>query len=898
MGLTPGTKLGPYEIISPLGAGGMGEVYRARDTRLDRDVAIKILPQHLSSDPDLRARFEREAKAISGFQHPHICTLHDIGSHEGVSYLVMEMLEGESLASRLERGPLPLKDLLRHGAEIADALDKAHRQGIIHRDLKPGNIMLTKSGAKLLDFGLAKPSGFANTQSATAPSFSAVATMTSPVSPITQQGKIVGTVQYMSPEQIEGKEADRRSDIFAFGCVLYEMATGKRAFEGKSNLSVASAILEKEPEPISKIQPLAPPGLEHIVQRAIAKDPEERWQSASDIRAELKWVGSASSQTQLAPLSRKRKLPSWAMIAAVLVIAALAGTIGYQMRTPPQVPVLKTMILPPEKTVFSIQGDIAGPAVISRDGARIAFVARSAGPAAVWVRSMDSLTAVKLEGTEGASFPFWSWDGKDVGYFTGDKLMRIPANGGAPIMVTNAANGRGASWGPDDTILFASGVQTPISRVKASGGTPTAITTLDKAQHTTHRWPVWLPDGKHFLYYATSHGSGDPNRFGIYYATLDGKMNRLLVATDGAGDYASGYLLFHNQVGLVAQHFDPGSGTLSGEPLKVVERVQHDRGVWHSVFSVSQNGVIVFHEGVAGATRTRLVWYDRAGKAIGQLGEDSYNSPRISPDGRRIGLMIGDPSPDLWTIDIATGVRNRLTFKQSANALGSAPAWSPDGRWLARAISAGAAKSVNGIEICDAAGGQGGTRRIVAETGTASLNPQWTPDGKQLLFLRQTANGIGIYTVSADGNGPPIKILEPPNGASVQLIRLSPNGKWLAYVSNETGQVEVYITDFPNARSKWQVTTNLGHYPVWRGDGKELFFLTNSDLAVHSIPVKETADGIELGKTERLFEQHLTGFGEPYDVTADGKRFLGIEIPSEQSSPLIVNSNWLAEVQK
>jgi eukaryotic-like serine/threonine-protein kinase len=897
MALNPGTKLGPYEITSALGAGGMGEVYRARDTRLERDVAIKILPQHLSSDPDFRQRFEREAKAISGMNHPHICTLYDIGSQDGTEFLVMELVEGETLAQRLERGALPCKEVLRIGAEIADALDRAHRQGIVHRDLKPGNIMLTKAGAKLLDFGLAKPLASAASNAATAPSFSAVATMASPVSPITQQGKIVGTVQYMSPEQIEGKEADARSDIFALGCVLYEMASGKRAFEGKTNLSVASAILEKDPEPISAVQPLTPPALEHVIQRALAKDPDERWQTAADLRSELKWVSTSSSQTHMPALARKRKLPNWATVAALLVVAVIAGFTGYRMRTPPQMPVMKTLILAPEKTTFNIQGDVAGPAVLSRDGTRIAFTARATGPAAIWVRSVNSLTAVKLDGTEGASFPFWSWDGKDIGYFAGAKLMRIPAIGGAPVVIANAQNGRGASWGPDDTILLAPGVQTPIFQVKASGGSATAVTSLDRQLHTTHRWPVWLPDGKHFLYYATSHGSGDPNKFGAYYASLDGKTNRLLVTSDGAADYASGYLLFHNQFGLVAQQFDPGNGTLSGEPRTIVERVQHDRGVWHSVFSVSQNGVIVFHEGASAATRSKLVWYDRTGKTVGQLGEDSFNSPRISPDGKRLAVMIGDPSPDLWTIDIASNVRNRLTFQQVNNALGSSPSWSPDGRRLARPFNSGARGSGNGIEIVDAAGGQG-ARRILAESGTTSQNPQYTPDGKQLVFLRQTGEGTGVYRVNADGTGKPEKVLEPPNGAAVQLIRLSPNGKWLAYVSNETGQVEVYITDFPDAHGKWQVTTNLGHYPVWRGDSKELFFLANSDLAVHAMLVKETADGIELGRAERLFEQHLSGFGEPYDVSADGKRFLGIEIPSEQASPLIVNSNWLAEMQK
>jgi Tol biopolymer transport system component len=725
--------------------------------------------------------------------------------------------------------------------------------------------------------------------------------MTSPVSPITQQGKIIGTVQYMSPEQIEGREADGRSDIFALGCVLYEMATGKRAFEGKSNLSIASAILEKDPEQITAVQPLVPPALEHVVQRALAKDPDDRWQTAADVRSELKWVSTTSSQTQLPVLKRKRKLPGWAAIVSLLVLATVAALVGYWLRKPPQVPVLKTVILPPEHTNFNVQGDVAGPAVLSRDGTRIAFVARASGPGAIWVRSMNSLAAVKLEGSEGASFPFWSWDAKDIGYFAGGKLMRIPAIGGAPIVIADAPNGRGGTWGPDGTILFASGVQTPITLVKASGGTPTAVTTVDRTQHTTHRWPVWMPDGKHFLYYATSHAGGDPGQSGIFYSSVDSKPNRMVVATDGAGEYASGYLLFHNQVGLVAQRFNPGSGELSGEPVKVVERVQHDRGVWHSIFSVSQTGVVIFHEGAAAATRTKLTWLDRSGRSLKLIGEDSFNSPRISPDGKKIAVMIGDPSPDLWTIDIASGVRSRLTFLENANSLGYAPAWSPDGKWIARGIAPGVRSPVSGIEIRDAAGGQSGSRNLIAaEPGTASQSAEFTPDGKQLLFMRQTAASTGIYATSPDGKGSPTKILEPPNGTAVQLFRLSPNGRWLAYVSNETGQSELYITDFPRAAGKWQVSANLGNgtYPLWRGDSKELFFLAGSDLAVHAVPVNETPQGLELGQTERLFSQHFTGFGVPFDVTADGKRFLGIEIPNDEGSPLIVVSNWLAEVQK
>jgi Tol biopolymer transport system component len=561
--------------------------------------------------------------------------------------------------------------------------------------------------------------------------------------------------------------------------------------------------------------------------------------------------------------------------------------------------VLKTVILPPEKTNFIIQGDVAGAAVISRDGTRVAFVAQGHGPAAIWVRPVDSLSALRLDGTDGASFPFWSWDGKEIGYFAGGKLMRIAAIGGVPSIITDAPNGRGATWSPDNTILLSPGVQSPIFKVSARGGQQVPVTALDSTQHTTHRWPIALPDGKHFIYYATSHSGGDPSRFGIFYASLDGKTNRLLTQSHGAGEYASGYLLFHIQTRVVAQRFDPDTGELSGEPMKVVEGVQHDRGVWRSVFSASQTGLLVYHEGVTAALKTRLEWLDRTGKQIGVVGEEPYNSARISPDGKKIAVMIGDPSADLWTIDIASGIKSRLTFKEAdGNALGYPAAWSPDGRWLVRSVTSKAGRSGNNLEIRSASGREEGKRQIPAEPGTSSMNPQWTPDAKYILYLRQTPTGSGIYGVASDGNGAPFEVFTPPNGTAVVVFRIAPNGRWIAYVSNETGQLETYITSFPNPRGKWQISNNLASYPTWRGDSKELFFLASSDLSMHSVQISEGVDGIEIGKSERLFSQHFTGFGTPYDVTPDGKRFLGNTVPSQQSSPMIVVSDWLAAMEK
>jgi eukaryotic-like serine/threonine-protein kinase len=524
MTLTAGTRLGPYEIMAPLGAGGMGEVYRAKDTRLGRDVAIKVLPTKFSSNSELRERFEREARAISSLNHARICTLHDVGHQDGVDFLVMEYLEGESLAEKLRKGALPLRETLKIGMEVCEALDVAHRAGIVHRDLKPANIMLTKSGAKLMDFGLAKPFGMTASASGAAPSFTAVATMTglSPASPLTTAGSIVGTIQYMSPEQIEGKEADARSDIFALGAVLYEMVTGKRAFEGKSQIPVASSILEKDPEPITVVKPASPPAFDHVVKTCLQKDPEGRFQNAHDVTLQLKWIAedrsSPSAPALAAPTHHPRERLAWAV---AIFIAIVAGVIAGIFVARPSQParIIRTVISPPEGTSFRLTGDLAGPPELSPDGSSIAFAAAgSDGKVTLWVRPMDKLEARSLGGTDNATFPFWSPDGKSLGFFADGKLKSIDLSGGAPQTICDAPQGRGGSWSRDGTILLTTDTQAPISRVNASGGTPVAITKLDPARHTSHRWPFFLPDGKHFLYVAINHDSAQSEKDSVYFA--------------------------------------------------------------------------------------------------------------------------------------------------------------------------------------------------------------------------------------------------------------------------------------------------------------------------------------------------------------------------------------------
>ena len=586
MTLSAGSRLGPYEILSPLGAGGMGEVYKARDTRLERTVAVKVLPSHMSASPEVRQRFEREARTVSQLSHPHICALYDVGRENDVEYLVMEYLEGETLSDRLAKGPLPLEQTLRYGVEIADALDKAHRQGIVHRDLKPANVMITKSGVKLLDFGLAKAMAPAKPQS----SLTSLPTQQG----LTQEGTILGTFQYMAPEQLEGKEADARTDIFAFGCVLYEMATGRKAFSGASHASLITAIMSTEPPPISSALPMSPPALDRVVKKCLAKDPEDRWQNASDLGSELKWIGESGSQTGVATPVSPRRLTrerlAWAVAILALLLAGVAvfrsgrGTTGFA------IPMRSSIILTDKSALRSI--------ALSPDGTRLAFVARdSAGKNLLWIRPLDSLAAQPLLGTENPSFPFWSPDGRSLGFFADGKLRRIDASGGPPRTLGDAPVPRGGSWSREGVILFSPVVDGPLYRVSASGGLATAVTQLDRSRgESTHRWPFFLPDGRHFLYLVASFGSGEEKeRMGIYVRSLDSKEERLIVVAKSTLAYAApGFVLFRRERHLVAQPFDARSLRITGDPFLVAENIQYFPQTSGALFSVSENGLLVY----------------------------------------------------------------------------------------------------------------------------------------------------------------------------------------------------------------------------------------------------------------------------------------------------------------
>jgi len=632
MTLTTGSRLGPYEILTLIGAGGMGEVYKARDTRLDRMVAIKVLPSRLSLSQEARLRFDREAKAVSSLNHPHICTLHDVGQQEGVEFLVMEYLEGETLAARLEKGPLALDQVLRTAIEIASALDKAHRQGLIHRDLKPDNVMITKSGAKLLDFGLAKLQGLESGSTAAA----GVSALATEGRNLTAEGTILGTFAYMAPEQLEGKEADARTDLFALGVLIHEMATGNRAFQGKSQASLISAIMSFDPQPISAVQPMSPPALDRLVKICIAKDPDERWQTAHDVMLQLTFIAEGGAQaTSSASLAarRGRETLGW-IVAGVLLLAGLAAIAVYSPQSTPDVRVIRLSVSPPEgSTVESIS--------LSPDGRRLAFVAMGPdGRTLLWLRPLDSYAAQPLVGTEGAAWPFWSPDNRSLGFFAEGKLKRIDAAGSLLQTLCDASDDpRGGTWNQDGIILFSPNFGSPLHQVSAGGGTSTPVTALDASQaETSHRWPSFLPDGRHFIYLMRS---AQPDHRGIYVGSLDSKDARRLVSVESSAAYAApGYLLFVRERTLMAQPFDATRFQISGDSFPVAEGVGsfgESGPTGYAPFSASGTGVLA-HGSVA-ARMTQLVWFDRTGQLLGPIGPPGmYTEPALSPDGQRVAL--------------------------------------------------------------------------------------------------------------------------------------------------------------------------------------------------------------------------------------------------------------------
>ncbi len=901
MALSAGTRLGPYEIVSPLGAGGMGEVYRAKDGRLDRTVAIKVLPSHLSSDPELKQRMEREAKAISALQHPNICTLYDIGTQDGTNFLVMEYLEGQTLGERLAKGTLPLDQVLKIGIEIAQALEKAHDQGIIHRDLKPANIMLTKAGSKLMDFGLAKPELSVATQAVgpltpSTPTMN-LASLTAATSPLTQKGLIVGTFQYMAPELLQGGQADARSDLFSFGCVLYEMVTGRRAFEGKSQLSVFTAILEKDPEPITASQPLVPPALDRVIRACLAKDPADRFQSAHDVALDLRWIADAAPNGSAKGSSGFNKAWGSGLAAALVVFMALAAFAGYRWaKSSEETLAVHAEIPPPEKFSLDTTGDAGGMPVLSPEGDKIAFVAHAGETKMLWVRPLNNDSAQALQGTTGAAHPFWSPDGRSIGFFANGKLNKIAASGGPVVVIADAPNSRGGSWSSNDVIVFSADFQNALVKVSAQGGPVTPATLLDRTKHDTHRWPWFLPDGKHFIFFATNHTGGDPKQNGIYFASVDSTQTHLIVATDSAAQYASGYLLYRANTTLVAHPFDPQSGKLSGSATAVVNSVRDDVGVWRSIFSVSRNGLMIYQAGSATSAKSRFVWFDRSGKALAEYDPHEHTvvdvrDVRLSPDNKKVAFA---SELGIWTLDLERKTKTRITFAQQVV---QEPAWSPDGKTLvfSELVTSGGGN----VEIrSKAADGSGSEKALFAEQNNYHF-PGWSPDGKYLTYLWGDGEKmVSLWMRPAAGDGKPVAVVQPPSPQSnLFAYRVSPDGHWVAYVSDESGQFEVYITSFPEGKGKWKVSSGGGSYPAWTGNGKELFYVSLAeDFFVCPLSVKGTE--IEVGAPQFLFHAATPGVGIPFDVSSDGTRLLVNHSEEEAQVPLQLVTNWPAELKK
>jgi Tol biopolymer transport system component len=903
MALNPGTKLGPYEILAPLGAGGMGEVYRAKDTRLDRTVAVKILPEHLAKTPEAKQRFEREARAVSSLSHAHICALFDVGSQDGLEYLVMEYLEGETLAERLVKGPLKIEEVQRIGMEISEALETAHRQGIVHRDLKPGNVMLTKSGAKLMDFGLAKPSmGLSAASDLLTPSgpTMSVAALTAATSPLTQKGMIVGTFQYIAPEVLQGKDADARSDIFSLGCVLFEMATGKRAFEGKSQLSVFTAILEKEPELVSAVQPLAPRELDQIVKNCLAKDAEQRYSTAHDVKLQLGALeprtASATSGVMATPVQveKSHKLRNILLgvgAAGVVLAAGLGYALGGKSRGDG---LLRVQVTPPENMKFVDTGDLGGMPVLSPDGSKVAFAAVGENSRqALWVRSMDSFAAQRLEGTDDAAHPFWSPDGRYIGFFAKGKLAKVLATGGPVIEIAAAVNPRGGSWCGGDVIVYAGDFQAGLMKVSANGGAASEATKLDTAKHTTHRWPWCLPDGQHFIYLATNHRGGAAEDNGIFYGSLDGKEGHEVVVSDAGAEVADGYLLYHLQANLMAQKFDVGSGKVSGEPVAILDKVKFDTGVWRALFTVSQKGRMAYFTGGEAAVGTELLKLDRSGKVQKVLGETgSYMDPTYSPDGKRLAYLTGDPLWNVWIMDLERGNRTRVTFD---NTVKQKPTWSPDGKMIAYLVRAMGQKSVIRGK---AANGAGVEQTLVEDKDYSVTFPQYSPDGKYLVYAREYGVGAASIMAKPLAGGEPITVLATAGlQMTLPLFSLSPNGKWIAYTSGESGKYEVYVAPFPHGEGKWQVSNGNALTPVWRRDSKELYYLSVSG-AVYAMEIGEQGNELQMGTPKLLFRTNLAPMGTVYDAAADGQSFV-VQVTGENSqAPMNLETNWMVELKK
>ena len=885
MPLSSGEQLGHYKILSMIGKGGMGEVYLGTDTRLDRSVAIKV------SSREFNDRFEREARAISTLNHPNICTLHDVGPN----YLVMEHIEGETLSKIIGRGPLPLDKALSCAVQIVDALAAAHAKGVIHRDLKPGNIIITKHGVKVLDFGLAKLSA----ERLSSDSASSIDTMTEP---ITRAGAVLGTLYYMSPEQVEGKETDERSDIFSFGVVFYEMITGQRPFNGDTQAAVLASVLKEPPPPMSTWQPAVPRQLERVVRKCLEKKPDDRWQSARDLKPTLELIdldapgtsiSSASASVPIPLQTPSRRKWLWPTLAGALlvILAAAAGALWLKPSAPSRATRFEVTL--PEGVTFSQYVSV------SPDGHKLVFNA-TGEKAGLWIRDLDTLQWRQLTGTEGSSSPFWSPDSRFLGFSVNNELKKIEVAGGPPQTLCTSPNtvGTGA-WSKDNVIVFGGKPNGPLRRVSAAGGIPTEVTFIDsKRGENYHLIPTFLPDGNHFVYTI----SGSPAVTGVYVGSLDVKpaeqsKERILITTLGA-PYVDGNIFFLREGTLMAQPFDAGKLQLRGEPVPIAEHVGAELSAGY--FAVSPTGVLAYRTGATVTAGLQHTWFDREGKATGTFGEPNNDSGvRLSPDGTRAAERDASQQirGDIWLLDFARGVRTRLTFRQN---LGSNPVWSPDGSRIA--FSAGDSPDTIYEK---SASGAGEEKELLKKPGEFMVPSSWSHDGRFLLYTVPNAPKTlaDLWVLPLEGDRKPALLLGTQfNEGNASF---SPDGRWVAYVSSESGRNEIYVRPFvasgPSGPSlgegKWQVSKDGGNNPRWRTDGKEIIFILN--LAVMSVDVNGGGAGFQMGTPKQLFKAPANN---GWDVTGDGKRFMMIVPPSQgtptTATPITVVLNWQADLKR
>lgn len=867
MTIVAGKRLGPYEVIAPLGAGGMGEVWRARDTRLDRSVAIKILPEGFAHNEQFRARFEREAKTISSLNHPHICTLFDVGHEDGSDFLVMELLEGESLAERIAKGPLPIDQVLKFGAQIADALDRAHKQGIIHRDLKPANVMITKAGAKLLDFGLARSSA------ETSP-VRGLTEMPTQARPLTQEGTILGTFQYMAPEQLEGLEADARTDIFSFGALLYEMATGRRAFAATSRTSLIAAIVSSQPAPLSTVAPMTPPALDHVVRKCLEKDPDDRWQSAHDVASELRWIGEGTSQAGLtatvALRHRTRERLAWAL-AALAALAAVVVTILLLKRPEPErTPVESAIVLPPALRIALTDG-----LEISPDGENAAFVLSDlrGGRNTIWLRPLASTTFQRLPGTEGAVRPSWSPDSRKIAFFADGKLKTYDMRGGGVSVVCDARPGGGASWGAGGTIVIGRAAHGGLATVKTSGGPPVPLTKLRDGE-TSHHSPYFLPDGKTFLFLAVNRSA---DKSAICQSSLDrpDAVKTVIPAFSTVTWVEPGIVLYARGTRLAAQRYDAAEGKTVGDAITIADQFNS--------YSASNDGKLLLQRN-PNLVLSQLVWVDRAGKEQGVAGAPGlYFSPSISRDQRRFAVdvsVVHSGSGDIWIYDIARNAATRVTYDEPNE---SAPRWSADDRRIIYY------SSIEGRgDIYEVAAGGTGQARVLATDAREKRPTHLSRDGQWILFNTLAAGNMDIGVWSATEKRHRTWLSTP---FQEQCAQLSPDGKWIVYQSDESGRWEIYVRAFPESDRKWLISNEGGTMPVWRPDGRELFYVSlgGKMMAVAVTPGADFETATPVTLFDAPLRQHAT---TQYDVTNDGRFLLNRRVETVNADPVTLLQNW------